>query len=166
MILPALLLSAGALMLILQWRGDVPVAVRVSGIVLVVVGLLGSIGIAREVRRPRLAYKNGNVLAYLRSGHPIEIPVELVEGFLIGQAPSLLPGGYRERYETTTFILRLSESAPEWSHGEVKPALGRWCDGYITIRGTWCEPLSVDLARRLNQRLAEVQAAHGQRQTA
>ncbi len=104
-----------------------------------------------------MAYVDGVVELYLRSGGPIRLPVEIVEGFLIGQAASLLPGKYRERYETTTFILRLSESATEWSHGTVKPALGRWCDGYITIRGTWCEPLSVDLARRLNQRLHDVQ---------
>jgi hypothetical protein len=165
-ILPIVVLAAGALLLVLNWRAAAPSAIWVPGIILLIVGLLGAIGIAREVRRPRLAYENGNVLAYLRSGSPIAIPVEIVEGFLIGQGPSLLPGGYRERYETTTFILRLSDSATEWSRGEVKPALGRWCDGYITIRGTWCEPLSVDLARRLNQRLAEVQATHRERQTA
>jgi hypothetical protein len=29
----------------------------------------------------------------------------------------------------------------------------------VTIRGTWCEPLSVGLVNRLNQRLAEVSRA-------
>ena len=37
---------------------------------------------------------------------------------------------------------------------ELHPALGRWCDGYATIRGCWCEPLSADLVRQLNRRLA------------
>ncbi len=34
-----------------------------------------------------------------------------------------------------------------------------WCSGYITIRGTWCEPLNVPLVNRLNQRLADVTRA-------
>jgi hypothetical protein len=38
----------------------------------------------------------------------------------------------------------------------VKPALGAWCDSYVTIRGTWCEPLNGELIRRLNRRLREV----------
>jgi hypothetical protein len=38
----------------------------------------------------------------------------------------------------------------------VKPSLGTWCGGYVTIRGTWCEPLQPDLIRRLNRRLKEV----------
>jgi hypothetical protein len=35
--------------------------------------------------------------------------------------------------------------------------MGSWCNHYVTIRGTWCEPLSVELAARLNARLASVQ---------
>jgi hypothetical protein len=165
LILPVLVALTGAAIVALVTTGRLPAALNVLGIVLSVIGSLGTLGIMRELRRPRLAYENGDVLAYVRAGSPVRIPVEIVEGFLIGQAPSLLPGRYRERYETTTFILRLSESAAEWSHGEVKPALGRWCDGYITIRGTWCEPLSVDLARRLNQRLADIQAARAKPQS-
>ena len=166
LIFPSLVLLVGATLLALVWRERLPAAILVVGGVLALVGALGIVGIARELRRPRLAYRDGEVLAYLRGGGPIRIPIEIVEGFLIGQAPSLLPGGYHERYETTTFILRLAESAEEWSHREVKPSLGRWCDGYVTIRGTWCEPLSVDLARRLNQRLADVQSARVKQPTA
>jgi hypothetical protein len=36
--------------------------------------------------------------------------------------------------------------------------LGKWCGSYITIRGTWCERLSVELVQRLNVRLAEMHA--------
>ena len=41
-------------------------------------------------------------------------------------------------------------------HRDVKPALGHWCDAYITIYGTWCEPLTTEVFSRMNKRLAEV----------
>ena len=37
-------------------------------------------------------------------------------------------------------------------------SLGKWCDGYITIFGVWCEPLDGDFVNRMNHRLAEVEA--------
>jgi hypothetical protein len=86
------------------------------------------------------------------------VPIELVEGFLLGQGPSFLPGKRHARTETTTFIVRLAESAEDWSQRDMPPALGKWCGSYITIRGTWCERLSVDLVQRLNVRLAEMHA--------
>ena len=63
----------------------------------------------------------------------------------------------RQQTETAAVVIRLAESASAWSHREVKPALGKWCEGYITIRGTWCERLDIAKVNRLNQRLAEVQ---------
>lgn len=71
----------------------------------------------------------------------------------LGQGPSLLPQliGFRKDVEETSMIvIRLAESAEQWKHFDVKPALGLWCDGYITIRGTWCEPITSDLLKRLN----------------
>jgi hypothetical protein len=53
--------------------------------------------------------------------------------------------------------VRLAERATEWSQIDVKPALGKWCGGYITIYGAWCEPLRIELVNRLNAQLA---AAH------
>jgi hypothetical protein len=38
----------------------------------------------------------------------------------------------------------------------VKPAFGNWSEGYVTVRGTWCEPLDSEVVRRLNRRLKEV----------
>jgi hypothetical protein len=61
-------------------------------------------------------------------------------------------------------VIRIAESAADWQHVEVKPQLGSWCGGYVTVRGTWCEPLSISLVNRLNQRLAEVTAAGEERQ--
>jgi hypothetical protein len=108
-----------------------------------------------QMRRPRIAYGDGMVLFYLRTATPIAIPVELVEAFFLGQGPLALPGAPSEG-ATVNLVARLSRRAPEWSEREVKPAFGRWSEGYVTIRGTWCEPLNGELIRQLNRRLREV----------
>ena len=108
-------------------------------------------------RQPRLAYRDGHLLVYLRPTGPIRVPIEIVEAFLAGQGPTSLPGTSCKGAETVTIVIRLADRAVEWSHLAVHPVLGSWCDGYITLRGTWCEPLTVDAVMRLNERLSEVQ---------
>jgi hypothetical protein len=110
----------------------------------------------RQLLRPRIAYRDGRVLFYLRPGPPLAVPAEIVEAFFLGQGPANLPGHAAEREETVNLVARLSQRATEWAHQVVKPALGNWCDGYVTIRGTWCEPLGGEIIRRLNRRLKEV----------
>jgi hypothetical protein len=110
--------------------------------------------------QPRLSYANEQLYVRLRPGPPIQVPIEAVECFFLGQGPTLLPRafGNREKVEeTSTIVVRLAESADPWKHFDVKPALGLWCDGYITIRGTWCEPITKELLKRLNENLI---AAH------
>lgn len=130
-------------------------AVRVVGWVLLGVSLVALGNLAWQTRRPRLACAAGQLLVYLRSGAPIRVPLEVVEGFLMGQGPSFLPGKRHAERQAATVVIRLSELAQEWAQVDVKPALGYWCGHYITIRGAWCEPLSVELVNRLNARLAE-----------
>jgi hypothetical protein len=50
----------------------------------------------------------------------------------------------------------LAESATQWHQMPVRASLGEWCDGYITVRGMWCEPLTIKLVTDLNRRLAQV----------
>jgi len=112
--------------------------------------------------QPRLSYANEQLHVRLRPGSPIQVPVDVVECFFLGQGPTLLPrpfGGRDKVEETSTIVVRLAESAEPWKHFDVTPALGLWCDGYITIRGTWCEPITNDLLKRLNENLI---AAHRQ----
>jgi len=113
----------------------------------------------RTIMRPRLAYDDGCLLVYLGSAQPHRVPIELVECFFLGQGPSLLPApklaGQSESPESATIVVRLAESVVDWKHVEVKPTLGQWCDGYITIRGTWCEPINPDRMKKLNHRLVE-----------
>lgn len=128
--------------------------VRAFGGILAAVSLLILSLIVAQARQPRLAADSGHLLVYLRSGGPIRVPLEVVEGFLLGQGPSFLPGKRFASAEAATLIVRLAERAPEWAMIETDRRLGSWCGHYITIHGAWCETLSVDVADRLNARLA------------
>jgi hypothetical protein len=123
---------------------------------MIVVGLGLAAMLLLQIRQPRVAYRSGQVLFFLVSGEPIAVPVDFVEAFFLGQGPLMLPGSPKERDATVNLVARLSQRETQWAHRDVKPALGGWCDGYVTIRGTWCEPLNGEVIRRLNRRLREV----------
>jgi hypothetical protein len=127
------------------WLGGLVIALGVAG-----VGLLMT-----QLFRPRIVFADGNVLFYVRSGKPITVPVNVVEAFFAGQGPAHLPAVSKQP-QTVNLVARLSQRHTEWTRQEVKRALGNWADGYITIRGTWCEPLNGEVIRRLNRRLKEV----------
>jgi hypothetical protein len=159
LILPLLLLAIGiALAALLDG-----VWLRAAGVALALAGLLGLAIVVRQLWQPRLAYDRRHLLVYLQAGPPHRVPIEVVEGFLLGQGPTMLPGRRHRNTEAATVVIRLADSATDWADRPTKPALGRWCGGYITLRGTWCEPLSVDLVQRLNQRLSEVSRPTGER---
>jgi hypothetical protein len=128
------------------------------GAVLGAVGMCIIIMLLRQLRRPRIAYRDAKVLFYLQSGPPIAVPVDVVEAFFLGQGPAIFTGGAPSKHETINLVARLSQRETEWARREVKPALGNWCDGYVTVRGTWCEPLVPELIRQLNRRLKEVKS--------
>ncbi len=107
--------------------------------------------------QPRLAYDGRHLLVYLRSGGPIAVPIEFVECFLLGSGIRELPGRSSKEVQISQLVVRLAERATEWAQMEIKPALGKWCGGYITIYGAWCEPLTIGLVHRLNAKIA---AAH------
>jgi hypothetical protein len=134
-------------------------AASVVGWALVALGVLLILGLVTQMRRPRIAYRNGEVLFTLRSGPPVAVPVQVVEAFFLGQGPAKIPPVDGKPAESVNLIARLSQKAPEWAKVEVKPALGQWCEGYVTIRGTWCEPLNGEVIRRLNRRLRELHEA-------
>lgn len=130
---------------------------RWLGVALVLLGG-GATGILlSQLRRPRIGYHAGRVLFYLRTGPPVDVPARVVEAFFLGQGPAALPGGVAKQQQTVNLVARLSQQETDWASRNVKPALGQWCGGYVTIRGAWCEPLDNDVVRRLNRRLKEVQ---------
>lgn len=148
----ALVAMLGVLLLLTTSSG----ALRVIGglCVAAAVGLI--LGLVGELRKPRIAYRDGQVLFFLRAGAPVAVPRNFVEAFFLGQGEAGIPLQSLGSAETVNLVARISQQAPEWQQIEVKPALGRWCDGYVTIRGTWCEPLTSEVIRRLNHRLGEL----------
>lgn len=112
--------------------------------------------LTRALRQPRLAYDSGELLVYLEPQLPTRVPIDIVECFFLGQGPSELPKLKGREPETQNVIVRLAEAATDWKHRDVRPAIGHWCESYITLRGSWCEPITPALMKRLNHRLAEV----------
>ncbi|MCH2114849.1 MAG: hypothetical protein MK171_08070 [Pirellulales bacterium] len=143
--------------------------VRQLGIACVVASGLLMVGLVRQLWQPRVAYRDGWALFYLKWGAPFAVPVCVVEAFFLGEGPAHLQGVTRSDTKTVNLIARLSQRDPQWQHREIKAALGKWAEGYITIRGAWCEPLTTELLRGLNHRLREVsqeQHALGRREPA
>jgi hypothetical protein len=157
MIMPALAVLAGA------WGVAYAIVTQASiwwmlpGGLIALVGiyLIGSLGFSLSL--PRVAYEPGELLVYLGSQEPVRVPIEVVEVFFVGQGPSNLPKMKGREPETTNIIVRLAESAGEWKHRDVDPRFAHWCEGYVTLRGAWCEPIGETALRRLNKRLVEVQ---------
>ena len=126
------------------------------GIVCLAVAGMLLAGLAYQWIQPRITYRNGQVLFFLKAGGPIVVPVQVVEAFFLGQGPAELPVSNDNQTKTVNLIARLSQRHPQWLCRDVKQALGEWSEGYITIRGIWCEPLTSETIRRLNHRLHEV----------
>jgi hypothetical protein len=125
---------------------------------LVVLALLAVLAWWNLDRTPRLAYRDGQLLVHLTPWKPHPVPVEHVECFFAGRAPTGLPalGGQPHAVKAWSVVVRLAEAAKAWHERPVLSAWGEWKEGYITIRGTWCEPLDPEVLRELNQRLADV----------
>ena len=152
-LVPVGLLGAAGVQLYLKAANSLWAAMGLTLITLCVI-LLGIL--AKYLLSPRVAYKDGLVLFYLKAGPPLAVPVEVVEAFFLGQGPAHLPLVQPDDQVAINLVARLSQKAPQWAEVEVKPALGRWSEGYVSIRGSWCEPLNGELIRRLNRRLGEV----------
>lgn len=154
MVLPVCFLVVG--FVVVRGAGTTNVFVRTSGAFLAGAGFLVMVTHLWNARLPRLAYQDRHLLVFLRNGLPIRIPIQHVECFFLGRAASTLKDHSGADIEAQTVVVRLAQSASQWEQGDVKPALGSWCDSYITIRGTWCEPLTIQRVNQLNRRLAEV----------
>lgn len=138
---------------------------RIIGGALIIFGLAMIFLLLGQARIPRIAYEGGEVIFFLGTKEPIRVPLQVVEAFFLGQGPVKLPGARRPP-QAVNLVARLAQRYPEWANRDVKHALGSWCDGYVTIRGTWCEPLNVELVRRLNRRLLELKTQMESNQSA
>jgi hypothetical protein len=159
--LPPLFLAALGVWMMFRATDHGPSWLRWVGAILAALGIGFIAMLLRQLRRPRIAYRDGKVLFYLRSGSPIAVPVNVVEAFFLGQGPAIFTSEGRAKHETVNLVARLSQRETEWARRDVKPALGNWCDGYVSVRGTWCEPLDGNVIRQLNRRLKEVKDTGG-----
>ena len=154
--LPPLILSGLGAWMVFAAADSTGEMRRFAGMALLLVGLALTTMLIIQQRRPRIGYRDKHVLFYLRGGAPIAVPADVVEAFFVGQGPAHLPAGVGQRQQSANLVARLSQRHTEWAQRPVNRALGNWCDGYVTIRGTWCEPLDSEVVRRLNRRLKEV----------
>jgi hypothetical protein len=158
---PALMVMLGLAVALGIFVAAPPPARVFAGAVALAGGILLAI-LAGYARQPRLAYDGRHLLVYLRSEGPVRVPIESVECFFLGSGLRQLAGRRGREVQMSQLAVRLAERATDWAQVDVKPALGKWCGGYITIFGAWCEPLDLQLVQRLNARLA---AAHASQQT-
>jgi hypothetical protein len=138
----------------------------VAGLAFLLLGAIGYVALWLAGRIPRLAYNDGELLVYLRSLRPLRVPVDAVECFFLGQGPAQPAVPDDLVVKAANVIVRIGEGATAWHARKVRAELGQWQDGYITIRGMWCEPLSHERVNELNRRLAEAQRQLRQQQAA
>ena len=133
-----------------HWLGMVGFAV--CGLILVF-SFVMIMGLACMAFLPRVAISPEHLLVYLQGYQPYRVPLDAVECFFQGQGDSTLKAS---QTKSTNVVVRLAERATDWHMRSVKKSLGEWNDGYIIIRGTWCEPISETKLRHLNSELASV----------
>jgi hypothetical protein len=156
-IVPLGSLLCGGIVLLVGWGAAWQVWAMITAAIFICIAVITGVVLLKMLREPRVAYRDEELWLYLQATQPIRVPIDQVECFFRGQGDGLLRGANGKDTEVATVIIRIAEAAQEWHHREVKPAFGLWCEGYITIRGTWCEPITPELMKRLNQRLVEVQ---------
>lgn len=157
MILPAIIAIAGLGLVVCFWYSDDYRWLRLSGYAVLTLGAMWWGWLIYLATLPRIAYDEGFLVLQLTPPDAIAVPIEIVECFFIGQGPSAMPPVDGLEAQSVNVVVRLAEKAVEWKHRDVHTLLAHWCDGYIVIRGIWCEPLDGDLVNRLNKKLA---AAH------
>lgn len=149
--LPVVISAGGALLIAISASA----IGKPLGYTMLVVGAVVAMVLIRKIFRPRLAYQDGQLLVFLTPGPPIAVPVNIVECFFLGRDDATVPMNAELDPKVVAVVTRLAEAAKEWQRRDVKPTLGKWQDGYIIIRGTWCEPIDAAVVTELNRRLRE-----------
>jgi hypothetical protein len=136
------------------WR--LALAVPLTLLALVGVSLAGLLQ-----RAARIGFDGRHVLLYIRPGAPQALPLDVVEVFFLGQGEGATgdhhPTG--PPLETANVVVRIAERAHEYQQGSAAKLLAHWCGGYITIYGTWCQPLDAAAIIELNRKLTQAKRA-------
>ncbi|MFO0868046.1 MAG: hypothetical protein U0935_03790 [Pirellulales bacterium] len=157
LVLPVLAVAGGLAVLLWTVLSGQSWYLRLAAAIPPAVAAAMLVTLIRWSRLPRLACDDGELLVYLDGLTPARIPLDVVECFFGGQSDALLPGPTDRPVRTAAVIVRLAEAASAWQQRPVRPSLGKWADGYITLRGTWCEPITPALLKDLNARLVAAQ---------
>lgn len=129
-----------------------------------IVAALGAVLLSLQAMRPRIAFAENTLHLYLDWAGKSQVPVEIVECFFLGQDG---PHGCQDKSNrpiTATVVIRLADRAKPWHQGHANPQIALWEEGYITIRGSWAEPINQRVVERLNERLRQVHRAHAKQQ--
>jgi hypothetical protein len=119
--------------------------------------------------QPRLAMNDDELLVYIqRSQKPFRVPIDVVEVFFIGQGAVTgeepgQPNDYHGAVAANV-IVRIAESAKQWQERDVDLWLGVWREGYITLRGLWCEDINQEVLKRMNRQLMDAKRRRRSRQ--
>ncbi|EAQ81453.1 hypothetical protein [Blastopirellula marina] len=115
-------------------------------------------GVTLRLRQPpRIRYDHPYLVLRFPGAGIFRVPLEAVECFFIGVA-KYEPSGSSPR-ESVAVVVRLAERAREWKQRDVPAEYGRWCDGYIVLDGTWCEPIAEAKVLQLNRWLIDAKKA-------
>lgn len=156
----ALILGAGVVLfsgtgLILAWRYG-PVAGLLLASFCLTAGGAWCVSCWLALRRQRVTYLDGNLFVHDGSQTPVSVPIDVVEAFFLGSGPAINDKSDDNGPRTANVVIRISEAAKQWHEGELTPTVGKWSEGYIVLRGTWCEPIGHERLNKINRRLAEV----------
>jgi hypothetical protein len=143
-------ISWGALPTSSAWRLGITLSLAVLALVFVsFAGLLQ--------RAARIGFDGRHVLLYIRPGAPQLLPLDVVEVFFLGQGEGATGDHHATGppLETANVVVRIAERAHEYQQGPTSKLLAHWCGGYITIYGTWCQPLDGEAIIALNRKLTQ-----------
>jgi hypothetical protein len=123
---------------------------------LAAVPLAAGAALAAAAARPRLVPRADRLVVRMGLLAGEAVPLGIVECFFLGSRlePPRGDDGTRGGERVRTLVMRLAERATGFASRPVFPPFGSWSEGSVTFDGRWCEPLSVDLVRRLNRELA------------
>lgn len=122
---------------------------------------------AAVAMRPRLVHRidpRGQSVLEVRlaPGSSHAVPLDAIECFFMGsqrlEAEEDVAGD-RPTHRVGTLVMRVAERAKDWQARPTFAPWGTWQEGAIVFDGRWCEPLSVELARRLSGKLVEAKRA-------
>lgn len=144
---------AAGVVLVCGLLNGVPAWSRWLGLGLAIPTLAISTATLFFAQGPRITCDGKFLLLKLGGPRRFTVPLEFVECFLPAKESTAMVGTDPDRVSVRNIIIRIAERATAWQGRPVHPWFGRWCEGYVTISGLWCEPIHAQLLADLNRQL-------------